>query len=419
MPDRHIQRLLQLVVGLANLDFAVEAVNLDAFQSRCHLHGVGRLGLGHGSAQRLENADGGAGVEVVVVFGLEFVLPFLHLATHVVVVVCDLVDTTGAIGSQCSRCAGDAGVVGEELAVVAILIGGLDQQRQVRAPVAGNHGVGAGGLDLGDVGGEVTSLGQWMKVFANDLDVGALAGQRFLGVLGYLHTVRIVLSKNIDLLDVFLRLHEARHRFHLHGGVSIETEVPVAALGIGQIRVHRRVIQVDHFLARIAFVVFGDSVGQSQRNRRTVALDDVAHALVDSRFQRVQAFGGAQLVVDTGHFKLDTCGVAGATELLGKELVALELAHTHRTQQPGLGINTHHLDRLALLGHDRSRTHCCRTECNQFQRKFHLLSPVNQNTRQGSFFCALQRKGFPLEPISKATGAWATSAPKHQAEGSL
>ena len=40
-----VQRLLQLVVGLAHLDVAVEALELDAFHRRGHLHRVGALGL--------------------------------------------------------------------------------------------------------------------------------------------------------------------------------------------------------------------------------------------------------------------------------------------------------------------------------------------------------------------------------------
>src|SRR6218665_105214 len=47
----------------------------------------------------------------------------------------------------------EGGVVGVEGDMVqAGIVGRLDQQRQVRAPVAGDHGVGAGLLDLRDIG---------------------------------------------------------------------------------------------------------------------------------------------------------------------------------------------------------------------------------------------------------------------------
>jgi hypothetical protein len=103
-----------------------------------------------------------------------------------------------------------------------------------------------------------------VQVFADDLDVRALAGQGFLGVLGHLHTVRVVLVQEVDVLDVFLLLHEAGHGFHLHRGVGIEAEVPVAALAVGEVRVDRGVVEVQHFLAGIALVVLVDRVQQRQ-----------------------------------------------------------------------------------------------------------------------------------------------------------
>ena len=49
-------------------------------------------------------------------------------------------------------------------------------------------------------------------------------------------------------------------RLHLHVGVGIEAEVPEAALVVGQRRIDRGVVEVEHFLAGIALVVFGDEI---------------------------------------------------------------------------------------------------------------------------------------------------------------
>jgi hypothetical protein len=48
---------------------------------------------------------------------------------------------------------------------------------------------------------------------------------------------------------------------------AIKAEVPEAALAIGQIRIHCRVIQINDFLAGITLVVFGYRIGQRQCHR--------------------------------------------------------------------------------------------------------------------------------------------------------
>ena len=86
-------------------------------------------------------------------------------------------------------------------------------------------------------------------------------------VLGDLLAVRVVLVEQVDLLDVRLVLHEGGQRLHLHGGVGVEAEVPVAALAVGQVGVDRGVVEVEHFLAGIALVVLVDGVDDGQRRR--------------------------------------------------------------------------------------------------------------------------------------------------------
>src|SRR5437764_1303795 len=82
---------------------------------------------------------------------------------------------------------------GRELAVVATLARRLDEQGQVRAPVPGDHRIGARGLDLGDIRSEVAHLRERDQLLTDDLDVGALPLQVFLRVLRDLLAMRVVL----------------------------------------------------------------------------------------------------------------------------------------------------------------------------------------------------------------------------------
>jgi hypothetical protein len=77
--------------------------------------------------------------------------------------------------------------------------------------------------------------------------------------------MRIVLAKDVDLLDVGLVLHPGGQRLHLHGGVGVQAKVPVAALAVGEVGVDRRIVQVEQFLARVACVVLLDGVDDCQR----------------------------------------------------------------------------------------------------------------------------------------------------------
>ena len=75
------------------------------------------------------------------------------------------------------RAAGAAGIIGIPVHLQPGVGGGLEQQREILAPVAGDDGVGAGRLDLGDVGREIGDLEQRMQFVADDLDVRPLGGQ--------------------------------------------------------------------------------------------------------------------------------------------------------------------------------------------------------------------------------------------------
>jgi hypothetical protein len=57
------------------------------------------------------------------------------------------------------------------------LPGGLDQQRQVVAPVAGDDRLRAAGLDLGGIGQEVLHAAHRVQLVAHDLHIRPLQAQ--------------------------------------------------------------------------------------------------------------------------------------------------------------------------------------------------------------------------------------------------
>ena len=274
--------------------------------------------------------------------------------------------------------AGGNRIVGVELDVVqARVVRGLDQQRQVRAPVAGDHRVGARLLDLGDIGREVAHLGQRREVVADDLDIGTLGLEHVLGVLRHLVAVGVVLVDQIDLLHIGKVLHVGGQRLHLHRGVSVEAEVPVAALAVRQVRIHRGIVEVDDLLALVARVVLFQRIHDGQRRARAIALHHVARALVHGRAQRAGGFLRAELVVNADHFEFHAGRILLA-EFLRQELEALELVRTQRCHQAGQRVQPGDLDGLPLLrkrparaGQDHRCRHCLESE-------LHCLSPYGE-----------------------------------------
>ena len=191
-----------------------------------------------------------------------------------------------------------AGIVGVPVDLQAGVGRGLQQQGEVLAPVAGNHRVGAGGLDLGDVGGEVRHLQQRVQLVADHLDVGTLGLQHLGGGLAHGLAERIVLIDQVDLFDVLLALHVVGQRLHLDVGVGVPAEMRERALLVGQHRIDRGIVEIDHFLAGVALVVFGDPIGERGGNRGAVALGDDARARIDGLLHLHQAFLRIGLVVE-------------------------------------------------------------------------------------------------------------------------
>ena len=194
------------------------------------------------------------------------------------------------------RAAGAAGVIGVPVRLQARVGGRLEQERDVLAPVAGDDAVGAGRLDLGDVGREIGDLEQRMEFVADDLDVGPLLLEHGARRLRHRMAERIVLVDQIDLLDVRLGLHERRQRRHLDVGVGVPAEMPVRAFVVGQNRIDRGIIEIEDLLAGIAVVVLRHPVGQRCGDRRAIALGDEADALVGGLLRRIRLSCGFVLL---------------------------------------------------------------------------------------------------------------------------
>ena len=100
--------------------------------------------------------------------------------------------------------------------------------------------------------------------------------------------------------------------------------MPITAFAVGEIRVYCGVVQENHLLARIAFVVLGQCVNDGQRWPRAIALHHIARALVYRRLECVGGFLRAELVVDADDLELHA-SLVFLTEALCQKLKALEL----------------------------------------------------------------------------------------------
>ena len=169
-------------------------------------------------------------------------------------------------------------------------------------------------------------------------------------------TVRIVLVDQVDLFDLRQVFHVGRERFHLHGSVGIQAEVPVAALAVGEVWVHRSVVQEQHFLAGVAGVVLFQRIHDGKSRAGAIALHHIACTLVHGRAQGARGLLGAELVVDADDFKFDA-GRVLFVELFCKELEALELVGSHGCHQAREGVKPGNFDGLPLLGKNCASAH--------------------------------------------------------------
>ena len=222
----------------------------------------------------------------------------LAIDLHIGMPFIDLLELAHARLANRRHGAGRAGVEGVEIATEALLARRLDQQRQVIAPIAGHHGVCASSFNLGDVGREIAHRADRVQVIPHDACGGQFARQHRTRVLRDAASERIILPDQINVFCSAIADNGFHQGFHAHVHRRVEAEMPETALGIGEIGVECGVVEEQHFLARIACVVFVNRVDQRQRRRRALALQHEADALVDGGTQLHQRLLCRGLVVE-------------------------------------------------------------------------------------------------------------------------
>ena len=237
------------------------------------------------------------------------------------------------------RAADAAGIIGVPIDLKAGIGRRLEQQREIVGPIAGHDTVGSGRLDLGDIRREVGDLLQRVHLVADDLDIGAFLREHLARGAAHGLAERIILVDQIDLLDVGARLHVVGERFHLDVGIGVPAEMPIAAFLVGEHRIDGGIVEIDDFLARIAFVVLADLIFERSGDVRAVALRDDANAGVERLLQLNQALLGIDLVVVADDFELVAEHAALGIDLFGEILKRLESRLAGARGEPGQRID--------------------------------------------------------------------------------
>ena len=185
-----------------------------------------------------------------------------------------------------------------EMRVEPLFARGFDEQRQVVAPVAGDHRVGAACADFGNVRREVLHAAGGDEFVGDDRNVRAALLQRALGFTADVVAEAVVLVEQIDFLHRFILLDDIGERVHAHAGVGIEAEMPEAAIRVGERGVVGGIIEEHHAVLRIAGILLVDRVDERRGNRRAIALHDKANILVDGRTQLDETGFAAALAVE-------------------------------------------------------------------------------------------------------------------------
>ena len=145
-------------------------------------------------------------------------------------------------------------------------------------------------LDLDGIGRKVFDPAHRVQLIAHDTHIGPLRRQLASGLAQHGLTKAVVLPYQIGALHRLIVLDDLHQRRHAHVGMGIKAEVPEAAALIGQRRVYRRIVQIQHPARRVAAVVLFNRIQQCRRRGRRVALHDDARAVVYGCAQGRQRF---------------------------------------------------------------------------------------------------------------------------------
>ena len=133
--------------------------------------------------------------------------------------------------------------------------------------------------------------------------------------------------------------------------------MPVAALVVGQRRIDRRIVEVEHFLAGVALIVFRHEVLNRSRERRAVALGDEADTRIDGLLKLDQRLLGVELVVVGDYLQLPAGNAAVRIRPLGQILEGLEADLADARSAAGQGVDIGDLD--GVLGNRGQRSDHC------------------------------------------------------------
>src|SRR4030095_6550212 len=86
--------------------------------------------------------------------------------------------------------------------------------------------------------------------------------------------------------------------------IGIEAEMPEAAPLVRQSRIDGRIVQIQDRAIRVARILLRDRIRKGERDRRTVALRDVANSLIAGLLQRQQRILPIGLVVEGDKLQL-------------------------------------------------------------------------------------------------------------------
>ena len=245
------------------------------------------------------------------------------------------------------------------------------QEGEVVAPVAGHHGVGTCGLDLGRIRRKVANAAERVKFVADDLHTRPALRQQFARAARHFAAEAVVLVDQVDALRARIVGQYLHQRCHPHLRMGVETEVPRAAALVGQHRIHGRVVEEQLPLAGVALVVAVDRIDQRTGHRRTVALKHEAHALIGSTPQQDERLLDLPLGVVAGHVQraraLWQLHTTASVDPIDRELQVARDSFAgvgKWTRQPLDHAEPDRLDRgrarRAARSHERKQHHCCR-----------------------------------------------------------